>query len=143
MMTERSMVTLCGATKRQGDKAPCRRPAGWGTEHVGFGTCKLHGGSTTASTKHAAKERAAWQQRILDEIDPSLSVLVQLRNDEDVAPRDRIAAAKWFADKAVELDAGSGGLTVNIAVVAEWPLVLRTLVAYPEALAAVKRALRL
>jgi hypothetical protein len=131
----------CGASNRDG--SVCKHQAGWGTDHAGFGKCKQHTGSTPGGVKAAAKERAAWQQRILDEIDPSLSVLVQLRNDEDVAPRDRIAAAKWFADKAVELDAGAGGLTVNIAVVAEWPLVLRTLVAYPEALAAVKRALSL
>lgn len=38
----------CGARKRQpahpGER--CRRPAGWGTEHPGWGRCKLHGGST-------------------------------------------------------------------------------------------------
>jgi len=135
-------VKLCGIKRLKGEQLPCKKPAGWGTDHVGFGSCKLHGGATPSHTKHAEKQRAAWQQRILDEIDPSLSVLVQLRNDEEVAPRDRIAAAKWFADKAVELDAGAGGLTVNIAVVAEWPVVLRVLVDYPEALAAVKQALR-
>src|SRR5690242_13968896 len=40
--------TTCGARKRQprypGDR--CARPAGWGTEHYGFGRCKLHGGAT-------------------------------------------------------------------------------------------------
>lgn len=34
----------CGAVKRQGGGA-CGRPAGWGTEHVGSGRCKLHGGN--------------------------------------------------------------------------------------------------
>jgi hypothetical protein len=24
----------------------CQRPAGWGTQHAGFGQCKLHGGNT-------------------------------------------------------------------------------------------------
>lgn len=38
-------MTVCGAKKRQGDGA-CQRPAGWGTDHVGDGRCKLHGGST-------------------------------------------------------------------------------------------------
>ena len=39
---------LCGARKRQ-PRYPgetCARPAGWGTEHPGFGRCKLHGGAT-------------------------------------------------------------------------------------------------
>ena len=35
---------LCGGLKRKGGK--CSLPAGWGTSHVGVGTCKLHGGST-------------------------------------------------------------------------------------------------
>jgi hypothetical protein len=37
----------CGARTRPGAKnKSCRRPAGWGTAHVGHGRCKLHGGST-------------------------------------------------------------------------------------------------
>lgn len=34
----------CDAAKRSGGK--CARPAGWGTQHLGVGSCKLHGGST-------------------------------------------------------------------------------------------------
>jgi hypothetical protein len=33
----------CGAKKRQGE-GTCTRPAGWGTDHAGYGPCKLHGG---------------------------------------------------------------------------------------------------
>ena len=32
----------------------CRRPAGWGTDHVGIGTCKLHGGTTKSHRAQAA-----------------------------------------------------------------------------------------
>lgn len=35
----------CGANTRAG--TPCKRPAGWGTNHVGEGRCKLHGGKST------------------------------------------------------------------------------------------------
>jgi hypothetical protein len=35
---------VCGAAGRQG--RPCQKPAGWATDHVGTGRCKLHGGST-------------------------------------------------------------------------------------------------
>lgn len=38
------MTTNCGATNRQGE--PCQLPAGWGTDHVGEGKCKLHGGAS-------------------------------------------------------------------------------------------------
>ncbi len=34
----------CGARTRAGQ--PCSRPAGWGTDHVGEGRCRSHGGCT-------------------------------------------------------------------------------------------------
>jgi hypothetical protein len=43
--------TLCGAHKKKG--GTCGRPAGWGTDHVGVGRCKLHGGCTPTQRKHA------------------------------------------------------------------------------------------
>jgi hypothetical protein len=47
-------VAFCGAMTHQGKK-PCRRPAGWGTSHAGYGQCKLHGGSTRNGCLHALK----------------------------------------------------------------------------------------
>lgn len=35
----------CGAKTRAG--TPCKQKAGWGTDHVGEGRCKLHGGKST------------------------------------------------------------------------------------------------
>lgn len=49
-MTE--IVKYCGANRRQG-QGTCRRPAGWGTQHLGAGACKLHGGATPSANKHA------------------------------------------------------------------------------------------
>lgn len=40
---------VCGAKTRAG--TPCQRPAGWGTDHVGIGRCKLHGGKSTGPPK--------------------------------------------------------------------------------------------
>ena len=39
-------MTVCGAKTRGGKQ--CQQPAGWGTEHVGQGRCKLHGGKAGA-----------------------------------------------------------------------------------------------
>lgn len=37
----------CGAQKRQGAPGEtCTFVAGWGTDHVGYGHCRLHGGNT-------------------------------------------------------------------------------------------------
>lgn len=48
---------FCGARKRQGE-GDCARPAGWGTSHPGWGSCKLHGGSTQSGITAAERERA-------------------------------------------------------------------------------------
>lgn len=47
---------LCGAKARGG--APCRKLAGFGTDHVGFGACKYHAGSTRTGRTAAYKEQA-------------------------------------------------------------------------------------
>lgn len=36
---------ICGA--KTGKGTPCAKPSGWGTNHVGTGRCKLHGGAST------------------------------------------------------------------------------------------------
>lgn len=108
----------CGAKRTKHGGVPCRRPAGWGTDHVGFGSCKLHGGSAPGPSKHAHKERALWQQRMVDEIDPSLKVLIALRDGEDVAPRDRIKAASWLVEQARTILEGTGG---ELVLRIKWP----------------------
>ncbi len=42
-------MTTCGAKTRGGGQ--CQHPAGWGTQHVGSGRCKLHGGASTGPIK--------------------------------------------------------------------------------------------
>lgn len=43
----------CGATNRNGTK--CNRPAGWGTDHTGYGHCRNHSGSTPTGRKHGQR----------------------------------------------------------------------------------------
>ena len=38
-------LNYCGAKTRAG--TACKKTAGWGTDHVGTGRCKLHGGKST------------------------------------------------------------------------------------------------
>lgn len=49
------MSGYCGA-RRTRDGGTCRKPSGWGTSHVGAGSCRLHGGATPNGV--AAGERA-------------------------------------------------------------------------------------
>lgn len=47
---------VCGGKTRQEIASPyCTRPAGWGTDHPGFGRCKLHGGMIQDTTKMQAE----------------------------------------------------------------------------------------
>lgn len=47
---------FCGAKNRKG--GTCRRVAGHGTDHLHWGRCKYHGGSSPSGREFAAKERA-------------------------------------------------------------------------------------
>jgi hypothetical protein len=75
----------CGSKKRQasadGSYGNCTRPAGWGTDHVGEGSCKLHGGSTR-NGKKAAKKGIARKARdtfgLPIEIDPADALLQEV-----------------------------------------------------------------
>lgn len=46
-------AATCGARTRLGD--PCKRPAGWGTDHNGFGRCSYHGGKTPNGRVNGAR----------------------------------------------------------------------------------------
>src|SRR5690625_3958849 len=46
----------CGAKTRAG--TPCKRPAGWGTNHVGSGRRKLHGGKSTGAPHKKMKKNS-------------------------------------------------------------------------------------
>lgn len=50
-----SVTLLCGAkSKRTGN--PCRAVAGYGTDHLGFGLCKYHTGTSAVGRTVAARE---------------------------------------------------------------------------------------
>lgn len=52
---KKNPILCCGAM-RNGN--PCRRSAGQGTSHVGYGRCKLHGGCSTGPKTEEGKARS-------------------------------------------------------------------------------------
>lgn len=55
------MTETCGRKKRDGSGDKCGLPAGWGTDHVGEGACKLHGGNAGAPEGNTnAATHGAW-----------------------------------------------------------------------------------
>jgi hypothetical protein len=73
---------LCGGKRRgEGAGKTCTRPAGWGTDHVGTGRCKLHGGKTPSHQQAGQKalaERAVATFGLPREIDPRDALLEEV-----------------------------------------------------------------
>lgn len=93
---------LCGGELRGKDEdgnrriGTCRRPAGWGTAHVGVGRCKLHFGNTRESNNKAVEvkfERAVKTAIGKLEITPIMDPLTEMAKlaGEVVAWKDAIA----------------------------------------------------
>lgn len=58
------MTDVCGAKTRSG--SPCQQVAGWGTDHVGTGRCKLHGGASTGRPIIHGKYSVTYKQTLMD-----------------------------------------------------------------------------
>lgn len=82
-MTTNADGPFCGGARRQGEEgATCRRPAGWGTDHLGHGRCKLHGGATPTHQKAAQRsiaKRAVAEFAASREVEPHQALLEVLR----------------------------------------------------------------
>lgn len=71
----------CGAKRRQAPELRCRRPAGWGTDHVGTGSCKLHGGNMANHRKRGQKKlaiKARDTYGLPTDVDPAQALLEEV-----------------------------------------------------------------
>lgn len=71
----------CGAKKRQTD-GTCAHEAGWGTDHLGDGPCKLHGGATWTHRRAAQKSQARRDVETFGlpvEVDPADALLQEVQ----------------------------------------------------------------
>lgn len=103
VVSEHDDSRYCGAQRRQAD-AKCRRPAGWGTDHVGTGSCKLHGGSTRNGKKAAQKAVAKAAVRTLGlpiEIDPADALLQEVWRSQ--------GHVVWYGEVVAQLRKGDLG----------------------------------
>jgi hypothetical protein len=107
----------CGANRKSG--GTCGQAAGWGTDHPGVGTCKLHGGSTPTGRKHAETLRQEAWARIMEMTDPALTALLRIvtAGETDTV---RLGAARDILDRAglgarhVHEISGPGGAPIAI-----------------------------
>ncbi|MEU8199526.1 hypothetical protein AB0C10_37655 [Microbispora amethystogenes] len=91
----------CHADKRDEGGGYCHQPAGWGTEHVGVGRCRKHGGNTPSHRAAARQEharRAVVTYGLPREIDPAAALLEEVhRTAGHVA---------WLNAKVSEMEEG-------------------------------------
>jgi hypothetical protein len=114
-----AMQRLCGAPRRQGG-APCRRPAGAGTDHLGRGVCSYHGGLLPALRQKYAREQALEESVNFGgavDVDPITLLLGMVHRCA--------AVAGWLRLKVEALDAGElvdpdGRPCVWVRLESEW-----------------------
>lgn len=100
---------LCGA-KRRAKSQPCARPAGWGTEHVGVGRCKLHGGCTPSHIEHA-------RLQLVTLASPAVAELQRLLNAPDVSDETKLRTVVAVLDRVgMAPKGGAGSLAVSVSV---------------------------
>ena len=116
---DRPVGEQCPGTSKQ-TKEQCGLAAGHGTDHVGFGLCKFHGGASPGGRKQAESLKEAWQSRLVDGIDPHLSNVEKLALDEAVEPRTRLAASKDWLDRA-GARSENGAAAEGVEIVIRWP----------------------
>lgn len=70
----------CGAKTRRGTR--CKTPAGWGTDHFGFGPCKKHGGLLPSVRQSAREAMALAELRFMGvalDVEPTDALLTCVR----------------------------------------------------------------
>jgi hypothetical protein len=92
---------LCGSPKRGRPGETCRNPAGKGTNHLGHGHCRFHGGNSphgeAMATREAAYDLARTMHLPVDDADPDLLLLALVREQAGVVA--------WLREQVQALDA--------------------------------------
>ena len=111
------LQTLCGHKKRNGDT--CRSPAGTGTDHLGYGPCKSHGGMQYSHRTHAAREQVVDKIEdmkklgvINDEIGPEAALLNEVGR--------AAAAVAYFDGLVAEIARGTEHYNANQVLIEQW-----------------------
>lgn len=107
----------CEAKTRSGGN--CKRPAGAGTDHVGFGCCKLHGGCVPNQIKHAQKaqaKEAVATYGLPIEVDPHTALINELHRTAGHVAYLRQIVAELEHDDLKQRQVGENGTIERPAV---------------------------
>lgn len=86
----------CGAQTKGNSRNPlCQRPAGWGTEHVGIGYCRYHGGNVPTHKLNSYRQDAIFMGAEKD-INPYDAIMWCIRM--------KAGEIEWLTERMQELD---------------------------------------
>ncbi len=74
---------FCGAKAKQTGQ-PCRRPAGWGTDHPREGRCKLHGGVYLKGRQNPAYRHGLYSRYADHDSEGVQAILARLDADKEI-----------------------------------------------------------
>lgn len=104
---------FCGAPKKDG--STCKQSAGAGTDHLGFGRCKYHGGNSPSHKNKAARDEVAHRFKAYGtpvDIDPGTALLQEVRRSAGIV--------QWLgeviAEFTTDLDLSGGAREARDAV---------------------------
>jgi len=95
MPARRNMRAKCGAKARTSGE-PCMKSAGWGTNHVGIGKCKYHGGNIPTVRKNAIVQDAVKFMGAPKDINPLDAIIWCIRITA--------GEVEWLSRQIAEID---------------------------------------
>lgn len=109
------MTVKCGGLKRDGSS--CAQVAGWGTDHVGEGRCKLHGGASLKGADHPNFKHGRYGKVIPQKIRERLDISAD-GDPLDILPELELQRA-LLAEYVSRFD-GVNPSAVDISFLMEW-----------------------
>lgn len=101
----------------------CTHERGWGTNHSGWGRCKLHGGNTPAGNKFAAEQQArelieAQRDRFTlygrrSVIQPAEVLLEEMQRTHAIVRNIEESMARWSAERYTDTSLSNEGTDEN------------------------------
>lgn len=106
----------CRALTRKNTR--CENPAGWGTDHPGYGPCKIHGGATRTHTVRAVRKMVEAELMT----DHGFGTTLNIGPDEALlnAVAEAAGNVEWLRNQLDHPYTDDGRVSVRAGLYAEW-----------------------
>ena len=112
-LSQQAGITGTCEAKTKGTGMPCRRPAGWGTDHPGMGRCKLHGGASLRGAANPAFKHGLGCRYLPPKIDDRVEQPPVTVEDLESGVEEAVGAIHWARELAVGAGAVPPLMVIN------------------------------